>query len=111
MHWRDEAINLHANGRGTSISDIAKRLDKDYSAVYQAVRKSRALLRDEIRREPRKVRKDARVGGMACYASRAPRKLIDESKIMPAAQMFARGLIDRAELMRRITPGYDEFTS
>jgi hypothetical protein len=94
--WTQEAWRLH--GEGLSGAEISRRLAVPQSTVSRYLFK---LGKPPIRRAGRRV---VERSPPAERPPRRPRRLIDGNQVMPAAEVFARGEIDRAELMRRIVP-------
>lgn len=104
--WHAEAIRLHTEGMsrktigrkfGVHTSTVTRAIDPDGErAKHRArVRKSRAKEREE--------RGDVFVPPhqslVEPYVYRTPRQIINREAVMPAARLFARGKIDRHELM------------
>jgi hypothetical protein len=93
--WHSEAITMHEGGArqvdiaarcGVSQKTISKflcRTDPGYDGVEDVAAYDSLV-------EPHK--------------RRVIREVIKRKEVMPAARLFAAGLIDREELMRRITP-------
>ena len=77
--------------------------DRKHRPSYEA---KEARIREERRTKSADILGAGPDGGfLAPHVYRMPRKIIDEPAALEAAAAFASGEIDRAELMRRITPG------
>ncbi len=85
--------------QGKTSDEIAALLSKAPSAVREVLRGTRQLAT---------AGDDARSLGAGAkflepHATRTPRVILDEGALTAAAEAFAAGEIDRAELMRRIS--------
>ena len=91
-NWRAEARQLRAQGKAAD--EIAARLGRAPEAI-------RVALRGTLRAPPPVFGAGARL--IEAHAPRVPRTILDRQALPSAAAAFAKGEIDRAELMRRIT--------
>jgi hypothetical protein len=94
-NWQAEARRLRAQGK--TADEIAALLQQDPSAVREALRGTPSP-------EPfgAKPLGAGRAKLAAPHAPRVPRVTLDRTVLQAAALAFARGEIDRTELMRRI---------
>ena len=90
--WDAEARRMRAQGKTSA--EIAALLQQSPSAVREVLRGTRRL--------PPEVLGAGR-SFIEPHAPRVPRAILDQTGLQSAAQAFAAGEIDRAELMRRIT--------
>jgi hypothetical protein len=101
--WWSRARLLYA--AGVALTHVCKRVGKSDGAVRYALDKVGLLQRDLTR--PRHVGYSGQNYDNSLVAHHEPRpirKIVDETAIDAAAHAFAAHEIDRAELMRRITP-------
>jgi hypothetical protein len=98
--------------KGTTVVEIAKALGRSHSSVHWAVDENgaREKSRKGVRRShgrltegERRARLNVHVMTVEVRKVRQPRKIINRDAVVDAARAFARGEIDRAELMRRIS--------
>ena len=97
IDWQAEARRLRAKGKTSA--EIAALLDQTVAAVREALRWSR--------REPPDVF-GAGAALVEPHVPRTPRVVLDRAALPAAAAAFAKGEIDRAELMRRISICFDQ---
>jgi hypothetical protein len=99
--WWAQARRLRADG--LTLKALGTHVGKTEAAVSVAV--SDRLRKLQTHAQP--VLRGNSSGDAAFVAAHTPhiaRKLLDEAAIPAAARAFVSGQIDRAELMRRITP-------
>jgi hypothetical protein len=97
ISWQAEARRMRAQGKASD--EIAALLSKPPSAVREVLRGTRQLAT---------AGDDARSLGAGAklvepHKPRVPRVTLDQAVLQAAALAFARGEIDRAELLKRIT--------
>ena len=93
INWQGEARKMRAQGK--SSDEIAMALGQTPEAVREALRGTR--------RTRLAVLGAGRAEIPEPHVARVPRVVLDRQALPFAAAEFAAGLIDRAELMRRIT--------
>src|SRR5271156_3031137 len=106
--WHRHCLALRK--AGYSPQAIARQLDRSITMVRWVLNEKgeRERQRESVRlSRQRDTRSDGDSPHILLFKPhryRTPKAIIDRKAISPAARAFARGEIDRAELMRRITP-------
>jgi len=108
--WHSQVRLLRA--KGLCVAEIANRVERSTCMIKWVLDENGER---QATRERAKASKQMRASFNARHATdkiapRAPAKTlraINSASVMDAARAFAKGKIDRAELMRRITPDRD----
>lgn len=106
--WHAEALALRK--QGVPVVNIAKQMGHTISGVKYAIDENNERAANKRRAQVyNRCNKNSGIT-VTCeetytkpYVSRVKRNVLKRDAIRPAAYAFARGDIDRAELMRRIT--------
>ncbi len=118
IRWHAEARRMRVQGYGAR--EIAALVGKSHSAVKWVFRGERATTRKPSPRPGARADKAAKPARRPStptpsafsagarlvepHAPRVPRVTLDQAVLQAAALAFAAGEIDRAELLRRISP-------